>query len=129
MNTHSSIKLLTLCSLMFLATGNGVLSASSQDALRDRMLARKADILGLLTAGKVGENFFGLLEARTPLTPLEKGLLEAENRDRKEVYTAIAEKNETAVEAVGALRAKTIHQQAPRGAWIQKQKNKWEKKP
>lgn len=128
MTAPRSIRLFTLCTLICLAAGNGVLAAGSQDALRDRMLARKGSILALLTSGKVGENFLGLLEGRASLTTIEKGLLEAENRDRKEVYTAIAEKNKTAVEAVGALRAKTIHQQVPPGVWIQRQKDKWEKK-
>ena len=121
-------KLFTLFCFILLVPGNGILCAASQDALRDRMLARKGDVLGLLTAGKAGENFSGLLEERVSLTVAEKNLLEAENSDRREVYKAISEKNKTSVDAVGALRAKTIHDQVPPGVWIQRQKDKWEKK-
>ena len=114
------------------------LSAADDAAtIKKNMADRKPKIEVLKKAGSVGENKDGYLEAmkkdkndkEVKLSDDENKLIEAENKDRKAVYAAIAKKEGSTVEKVGELRAKQIRSKAAEGEFIQGEDGKWVKAP
>lgn len=101
-------------------------AAWGQD-IKDRMRARLPAIVALKSAGVVGENNQGYLTVLKPPTD-KQALIEAENRDRRMIYEAIAKKQNTSPELVGRRRAMQIAGKADPGSWIQDAKGKWVKK-
>ena len=79
----------------------------------------------------MGENLAGYLEAMkdAKLSEDDSKLIEAENADRKTVYTAVAKQEKTTVEKVGEIRAKQIRSKANEGDFIQEDDGKWVKAP
>ena len=115
-----------------------VLSAADDAAtIKKNMAERKPKIETLKKAGSVGENKDGYLEAmkkdkddkEVKLSDDDTKLIEAENKDRKAVYAAIAKKEGSTVEKVGELRAKQIRSKAAEGEFIQGEDGKWIKAP
>ncbi len=94
---------------------------------KEKMRARQPKIIALKAEGIVGENKFGYLEYRGEKEP-RKGLMEAENHDRKMVYNAIARQQNTSVENVGRRRAAQIAKRASIGTWLQNEKGEWYRK-
>ena len=114
------------------------LSAADDAAtIKKNMAERKPKIETLKKAGSVGENKDGYLEAmkkdkddkEVKLSDDDTKLIEAENKDRKAVYAAIAKKEGSTVEKVGELRAKQIRSKAAEGEFIQGEDGKWIKAP
>ena len=114
------------------------LSAADDAAtIKKNMAERKPKIENLKKAGSVGENKDGYLEAmkkdkddkEVKLSDDDTKLIEAENKDRKAVYAAIAKKEGSTVEKVGELRAKQIRSKAAEGEFIQGEDGKWIKAP
>ena len=114
------------------------LSAADDAAtIKKNMADRKPKIEVLKKAGSVGENKDGYLEAmkkdkddkEVKLSDDDTKLIEAENKDRKAVYAAIAKKEGSTVEKVGELRAKQIRSKAAEGEFIQGEDGKWIKAP
>jgi uncharacterized protein YdbL (DUF1318 family) len=97
-------------------------AAWGQD-IKARMEARLPAIKALKQAGVVGENNQGYLEIRKSTG--QKGLVDAENQDRRTVYSAIAKKQNTTAELVGQRRALQIARTADPGTWIQDAKGRW----
>ena len=81
----------------------------------------------LKTEGIVGENNKGYLEFVGSARKREN-LVEAENKDRKEVYAAIAQQQGTTIEVVGKRRAEQIASRAAPGEWLQDESGNWYKK-
>ena len=114
------------------------LSAADDAAtIKKNMAERKPKIENLKKAGSVGENKAGYLEAmkkdkddkEVKLSDDDTKLIEAENKDRKAVYAAIAKKEGSTVDKVGELRAKQIRSKAAEGEFIQGEDGKWVKAP
>ena len=114
------------------------LSAADDAAtIKKNMADRKPKIEVLKKAGSVGENKDGYLEAmkkdkdnkEVKLSDDDTKLIEAENKDRKAVYAAIAKKEGSTVDKVGELRAKQIRSKANEGDFIQGEDGKWIKAP
>ena len=108
------------------------LSAADDAAtIKKNMAERKPKIEVLKKAGSIGENKTGYLEVMkdVKLEDADNKLVEAENKDRKTVYSAIAKKEGSTVDKVGQLRAKTIHANAKEGEYIQGEDDKWVKAP
>ena len=108
------------------------LSAADDAAtIKKNMAERKPKIEVLKKAGTIGENNTGYLEAMkdAKLEDADKKLVEAENRDRRTVYSAIAKKEGSTVDKVGELRAKQIRTKANEGEFIQGEDGKWIKAP
>ena len=99
--------------------------------IKKNMAERKPKIETLKKAGSIGENKAGYLEAMkdAKLTEDDSKLIEAENADRKTVYTAVAKQEKTTVEKVGEIRAKQIRSKANEGDFIQEEDGKWVKAP
>ena len=100
-------------------------------AIKKNMAERKPKIEALKKAGSIGENKAGYLEAMkdAKLSEDDSKLVEAENADRKAVYSAVAKQEKTTVDKVGEIRAKQIRSKANEGDFIQEEDGKWVKAP
>lgn len=96
-------------------------------SLKEQMLARVPEINALKNQGAIGENNQGLLEFRGPNQP-KKGLINAENKDRKAVYAAIAKQQGIDAAVVGQRRSKQLAGKGRPGQWFQKPDGNWYKK-
>jgi hypothetical protein len=106
--------------------GFAVPAVVAQDASIKQRLAQRLPALDDLRQRQiVGESNRGFLEVRGKATPAETQLVEAENRDRTEVYEAIARRSETTKETVGRARAKQIAAVSARGVLLQDENGNW----
>ena len=97
------------------------------DSIKERMLSRIPAINALKDKGAVGENNQGFLEFRTADTS-QQTLINEENKDRRSVYGAIAQKQKVDVALVGKRRAKQISEIGSKGHWFQKPDGTWYRK-
>jgi uncharacterized protein len=100
---------------------------SSSKAIKQRMIERLPVIKSLKDQGIVGENNKGYLEFVGQKKD-KADVINAENKDRKLVYSAIAKQQGTTVEVVGKHRAIQIGNKARPGEWLQDAAGKWHKK-
>ena len=103
----------------------GGLSANPQQRIKERLPALDA----LKQEGKVGENNLGYVEARGSVTPEQRTLIAAENKDREELYGLVGQRSGQSVEEVGKQRAVRITQIAASGVWLQDSRGRWYQKP
>ena len=124
MKRKKIIAVLSIFVLALLIT-NGY--SSSAKEIKQRMIARLPEIKALKNKGIVGENNLGYLQFIG--NKKEKAdVVNAENRDRKLVYEAIAKQQNTTVEVVGKHRAIQIANKAQAGEWLQDANGKWYQK-
>lgn len=102
-------------------------TVSEGASLKEQMLARVPEINVLKQQGTIGENNQGLLGFRSSNQP-QKGLVAAENKDRKSVYAAIAKKQGISASQVGQRRAQQLAAKGSPGHWFQKPDGSWYKK-
>lgn len=95
--------------------------------LKERMQSRLPVIIDLKARGIVGEGNNGYL-AFVKGKNEKKDVVDAENKDRRTVYAAIAKKQGTTVERVGQRRALQLAEKAKPGEWLQKPDGKWYQK-
>jgi uncharacterized protein YdbL (DUF1318 family) len=100
---------------------------SSSKAIKQRMIERLPVIKALKDKGIVGENNKGYLEF-VGQKKEKAEVINAENKDRKLVYGAIAKQQGTTVEVVGKHRAIQIANKAQPGEWLKDAAGKWHKK-
>ncbi|MBE1423848.1 hypothetical protein SAMN04488082_11097 [Desulfomicrobium apsheronum] len=113
--------LLALLCVMF------CVQAGFAQGIKDRMLARLPVINELKAQGLVGENNQGFLEFRSGNKP-SADVINAENADRREVYKAIAARQNASPALVGQTRAAQIAEKEAPGTWIQSPDGAWKKK-
>ena len=99
----------------------------SADSIKQRMIDRLPVIKDLKARGIVGENNLGFLEFIGDRKE-KADVVKAENRDRKTVYDAIAQKQGATPEVVGKHRAAQIAAKARTGQLLQDANGKWYKK-
>ncbi|MBF0241267.1 MAG: YdbL family protein [Desulfamplus sp.] len=99
----------------------------SADDIKDRMKQRLPVIVEMKKQGIIGENSSGYLEYRTN-NRANQSVVDSENRDRKEVYSAIAKQQGVLIEKVEELRAAQIVQKAVSGEWLKKADGSWYQK-
>ncbi len=95
--------------------------------IKERMKARVPVIAKLKTQGIIGENNKGYLEFRKN----DRGkaaLIDAENKDRNTVYSAISRQQRVSVDLVSSRRAAKIAQMAKPGTWLQDSSGSWYQK-
>lgn len=107
-------------------------------ALKEAMKKRFESLLPLYEQGVVGETNDGLLSIRSVegLGLKEKAAakkqVEAENKDRENLYAEIIKANDTLSSAdlpeVKRLFAKSWQKEAKNGWWVQNEDDEWEKK-
>ena len=125
MKTKIFITMITVL-LSFILIG-GASAFAGSDKIKARMKERLPVITALKAEGVIGENNKGYLEFIGG-NQAKKNVINAENSDRKQVYTAIAKQQGTSVDLVGKRRAKQIANKAKPGQWIQDQSGKWYRK-
>ena len=96
-------------------------------SIKERMAGRIPTINSLKDQGVIGENSRGFLEFRGSSQP-QKGLINAENKDRQKVYEVIGKKQSASAALVGQRRARTIAQKSRPGHWFQAASGSWHKK-
>lgn len=101
---------------------------AEEEPIRERMLARVAAVDALKIAGQVGENNAGLLEQRGNLSRDERAVLNAENADRRALYTVIAKRLGLTLTVVGQGRAEELRQRSAPGVWLQNRQGEWYQK-
>ena len=124
---HRKNVLITIC---FVIATLGIVATSAWGGAKEikaRMADRLPVIMELKQKGLVGENNRGLLE----FVGAEKekaDVVEAENKDRKLVYGAIAKQQGTTAAVVAQRRARQIAQRAKPGEWLQDAGGQWYQK-
>lgn len=105
------------------------LRADDMAAVRRRVKARAPRIDRLLAGGSAGLGADAYLEARGKLSEGDKGLLAAENKDRKAIFAKVAADQGVALgvverrsqpKFVKRLPAKAWYYDAGRGKWVRK---------
>lgn len=104
-----------------------IVSNSMADDIKQRMKSRLPTIVQMKQQGIVGENSKGYLEYVSG-NKVNQDVVESENRDRKEVYSAIAKEQGVSIEKVEQLRAAQIVQKAVSGEYLKKQDGSWYQK-
>ena len=94
-----------------------------------RMKDRLAQVDALKADGSVGENATGYLEPRVNLGPRQISIVEAENKDRRIIYEAVAQQTGQTADVVGQQRALRIAEIAGPGVWLEKADGNWYQKP
>ncbi|MBW1840669.1 MAG: YdbL family protein [Deltaproteobacteria bacterium] len=113
-----------LLTLIFIA---GVTAFAGSAEIKAGMQARLPAIDALKAEGIVGENNSGYLEF-VGGNRKNADVVNAENSDRKAVYTAIAKQQGTTADLVGKRRALQIRGIAGPGEWLQDDSGKWYRK-
>ncbi len=125
------LKLLAVVSLAWplLAAAQALDLGQVQSSMRERL----PRVNELKQEGIVGENNQGYLIIREEVPDEERAeqiaaLVEAENRDRSTVYTAIGRRQNASPELVGRRRARQIAESATAGVWVQQADGEWVRK-
>jgi len=95
--------------------------------IKERMKERLPVIVDLKAKGIVGENFQGYLEFVSDVQQ-NKDVVDNENKDRKEIYAYIANKQGADIELVGQRRAKQLAKNAKPGEFLQNEDGTWYQK-
>ena len=119
------ITTISLLLSVLLITGASAFAGSAE--IKARMRERLPAIKTLKAEGIIGENNIGYL-GFIGNNKAKEDVINAENSDRKQVYTAIAKQQGTSVDLVGKRRAIQIAKKAKPGQWIQDQRGKWYQK-
>lgn len=112
-----------LMAILFCGAATNLLAGGE----KERMIQRAPQIKQLKTQGTIGEKADGYLDM-VKTNSAAKAVVDAENKDRKSVYTAIADGQKVAVEAVATRRALQLKQQAKKGEWLKGTDGKWKQK-
>lgn len=120
--------LLTLVACSVFAAPQGEL----QQAVK-RMKQRVEELAAYKQEKIIGENRQGFADIVNPPEKRDKRekvkeLVEAENRDRRLVYKAIAARTDATAEGVGRQRAAQIYRQAKPGVLLEVKKDTWRPK-
>ena len=97
------------------------------DGIKERMKQRLPGIVQMKLDGIVGENAQGFLEFVTG-NKVNADMVEAENKDRQAVYSAISAQQGVDAQTVGKRRAIQIFSQAQKGEYLKNEQGAWYKK-
>ncbi len=129
MKALSIARLLPLFALLLaFAPHSASAQSADEDAIKQRIIERVDQVDALKLAGKVGENNSGLLEQRAMLKPTETQLMNAENADRRALYTLVGQRLGLTATVVGQGRAEELRKKSAAGVWIQAPDGTWSKK-
>ena len=104
-----------------------VASTAAFAGIKERMRERLPVIADLKSKGLIGENNRGYLGYVTPARP-SQALIQGENKDRKAIYSYLAEQQNTTLEVVEQIQAKRKAERAKPGEYIQNPDGTWVKK-
>ena len=131
--------IMSVCTVVVLTATVVAAQGASLSRIQERMKERVSSIAALKAAQVVGENRKGYLEivtlpadADTEIRGMTSAdirqLVEAENHDRKQVYTALSEKVGVSPMQVGKARAKQIYEDAKSYVLLKNKSGDWVKK-
>jgi uncharacterized protein len=105
-------------------------AATHEDELKARVAERLPKLMELKKAGTVGETFEGYIDVVDEKADDKdvKKLIDGENKDRKEIYQLIADREKTTVEKVAERAAKRWFEKAKAGEYLKGADGKWKKK-
>jgi uncharacterized protein YdbL (DUF1318 family) len=105
-------------------------AASREDELKARFKERYPKLVELKVAGIIGETFQGYVELVDEKSKDKeaKAFVDEENKDRKELYKLIAEKEGTTADVVAQRNAKRVFEKAKPGEYLKGEDGKWKKK-
>lgn len=129
MKTTRATVFLLLFTLAFSFLPTASYAQDDEAAIKQRLIERVDAIDALKLAGKVGENNKGLLEQRSMLNPSETSLMNAENADRRALYTVVGQRLGLTSTVVGQGRADELRKKSAPGVWLQAADGSWYKKP
>ena len=115
-------KLLT--SLFLLTFFAGGLQADFSDSMK----ARLGDLVAAKDTGSIGEGVDGYVHLRDSGNAAARKLVDAENADRKKLFTSLAGKTGGTVQAVAEKFSKALAGKAKPGHWFRKSSGSWVKK-
>jgi uncharacterized protein YdbL (DUF1318 family) len=123
----SLFRLLFLSFALMLGTAAVTLHAQDLNAVKARMAQRLSKLDELKAKGALGENNQGFVELRGG-DAAAGDVMASENKDRGEVYAALAKQTGGSAEQVGKARAKQIAAGSAAGVWLQREDGSWYKK-
>jgi len=100
-------------------------SANADSNLTNRMKARLPEVLSAKNNGVIGENVDGMLLVRTKSSKEVGNLVNAENKDRKNLFELLAKKTGGETSDVAKKFAKGIASKAKKGHWFKKSSGNW----
>lgn len=109
----------------------GTARADRESELKESFKERLPKLNEAKDAGKIGETFEGYVEAVKSEYAGDskiKDLVGEENKDRKEIYKIIAERQGTTVEKVSRLRGEQNFNRAKSGHYLKGSDGKWTQK-
>ena len=123
MNIRKIFKMHVLLFICLIVSSQFVFAAG----IKERMKQRLPAIADLKAKGIIGENNKGYLGFVTGARAKE-GVVAAENKDRKAIYTHFAKQQKTKLAVVEKVQAKRKAQRAKPGQFFQKPDGSWHKK-
>ena len=114
-----------LLSLLLLMTSLTVIHAQTVEEVTQRTKDRVPEIRELWLSQEVGEANTGYIVILGNITAQQAEIVNAENSDRRFLYTYVSKKHGDPVEAVAKGNAPKIHAQVPSGTKIQKPDGDW----
>ena len=127
MNFRTLLSLLALVVGTIFAGAAVVHAADGAAGAKARMRQRVPQLDQLKLAEAVGENNRGFVEVRKAEGDAAS-VVDAENRDRAEVFSETARNAGSNPDAVGRAFAKQIAAASARGVWVQREDGSWQKK-
>lgn len=116
------------CLLLAAGFAAPTFAQDDQAAVQERMKGRIAQVDAMKVAGVVGENNKGFLEQRAALNAEQTTVLNAENADRRALYTILAGRLGLSVAVVGEQRAANVRERSAAGVWLQGPDGAWFRK-
>ena len=123
----SPLRLFVIVTALLAGVASLELRADDLGAVKTRMTQRLSKLDELKAKGLLGENNHGFVELRGHDTAAGD-VMAGENRDRGEVYAALAKQTGGTAEQVGKARAKQLAASSAAGVWLQREDGTWYKK-
>lgn len=114
--------------IVLLALIVGTQCYAGANAIKERMDERLPVIVNLKSNDIIGENNKGYVDFVPKAAKEKEDIVNAENSDRRKIYSAIAKQEKISVEEVEKIRAKSIANRAKSGEWLQNAAGKWYRK-
>ena len=121
------LRLFLLGFALLLGAAPAALHAQDLGAVKARMAQRLSKLDAFKAQGLLGENNRGFVDLRGSDTAAGDVMAE-ENKDRGDVYAALAKQTGTSAEQVGRARARQIAAGSAAGVWLQREDGTWYKK-
>ncbi len=124
---RNTIRLAAALLAVFAASAIITPELRAEEGIKARMEARLSEITTLKSKGIIGEDNKGYLSF-VGSSKEGQSVVDAENADRKLIYTKIAKDQGTSPDAVAKLRARKNAERAAKGEYIQDDSGKWTRK-